>query len=461
MLPVRESKYFRSKNKELFDVWLLLMGGWNRTNQKNTMKCMKSIGLFLLWVSGSAAGVSGAPFRTDINPAMQYYQAFNVAPDFSQADRDYLFTNEWRGQKLPGRFGELIARYDNQFKLVRQAAQATVPCDWGIDMTPGPATLLPHLARNKAVAQAARLRAMWSLQQGRPADARDDLLAAFALARNSSRDGTLIAALVQIAMENILCATVAENFYQFSPETLKQLVDGFDAAPARGAVASCIATEESFFHDWLLAKIQDLRKENPANDAKVMAGIRELVAGMEGTEEGQTNQVQTDLWGKVNRAAGGTSEGVVKLLRDMEPLYRRVAVIMAAPQREYENLINEFIAEIHKSANPLVVEMFPALEKCRPKELVILVKLAMVRAAVEYRLHGEPGLQNVTDPCGQGPFAFERFVFEGVDRGFALKSDYAPQGFPEVLIFVEKDGRPFTVIGKHAGQALPKSSTTK
>jgi hypothetical protein len=82
----------------------------------------------------------------------------------------------------------------------------------------------------------------------------------------------------------------------------------------------------------------------------------------------------------------------------------------------------------------------------------------MVRAALEYKLRGEPGLQRVTDPFGQGPFAFRRFVFDGVDRGFELKSAYAARGFQEVLIFVEKDGPPFQVNGKNAGKALAKSS---
>jgi len=420
------------------------------------MKTMKSIGLAAVVLAGAMAGARGEQLRTDINPALIYYRAFQMIPDLSPTDRDYLFDNDWRGQKLPERFGELVARYDNEFKLVRQAAQATVPCDWGIDMSPGPATLLPHLASCKGVAQAARLRAMWDLQNGRQEDARDELLAAFALARNSSRDGTLIAALVQIAMENILCAAVAENYYQFSPEILKQVGEGFDAAPPRGMVAACIPTEQTFFHDWLLRKIQGLQKENPADDAKVMVGIHELVTGMVGAGEGETNQVQTDLWGKVNRAAGGTSEGVVKLLRQMAPLYQRLAVIMAAPQREYEDSIKEFSAEIQNSANPLVVEMFPAVQKCRPKEFGTLAILDMVRAAVQYKLNGEPGLKSVNDPYGQGPFAFERFVFEGVDRGFQFKSAYDGRGYPETLIFVEKDGPPFQVIGKNAGQAPRK-----
>lgn len=430
------------------------------SNQKNIMKPLKLLcsSLSLLIVTGAAAGVTGQQFRTDINPALLYFQASQVAPDLSAADRDYLFANEWRGQKLPERFGELVVRYDNEFKLVRQAAHATVPCDWGIDMSAGPYTLLPHLARHKSIAQAARLRAMWHLQQGRPADARDDLLAAFTLGRNSSRDGTLIAALVQIAIENIVCSTVAENFHQFPPEMLKQLVDGFDAAPPRGTMAACIPVEKSCFPDWLLGKILELRKENPENDAKVMAGIHELFTGAQGPEEGQTGQAQPDRWEDVTRAAGGTSEGVAKLLRDEEPLYQRLAAIMALPPAEYEDQVNPFNAEIQQSPNPFVSLTFPAVGKARPKEFAILVELAMVRAAVEYKLHHEPGLKSVTDPCGQGPFTLERFVFQGADRGFELKSDYDGRGFQEVLIFVEKDGPPFQVNGKNAGQALPKSS---
>jgi len=287
------------------------------------MKPIKSICLSLLVVTGATVGSNGEPFRTDINPALLYYQASQVAPDLSAADRDYLFAYDWRGQKLPARFGELVARYDNQFKLVRQAAQATVPCDWGVDMSAGPATMLPHLARNKAIAQAARLRAMWDLQQALPADACDDLLAALTLGRNCSRDGTMIAALVQVAIENIFCATVAENFHQISPESLKHLAEGLDTVPARGTMAACMATEKHLFHDWLVSKILNLRKANPGNEAKVMAAIHEqLLVVLEHPEEGQIDQTQPNRWEQVITAAGGTSEGMLKLLSDYESLIK-------------------------------------------------------------------------------------------------------------------------------------------
>lgn len=411
---------------------------------------MKSIYLSLLISTATISGLRAEPYRTDINPALLYYQAFIVGAELPQGDHDYLLTNEWRGQKLPARFGELVGAYDREFNFVRQAAHSTVPCDWGIDWSAGPYTLLPQLARVKATVQMARLRAMWDLQNGRPDDARDDLLAAFTMGRNGSRDNSLIAVLVQIASENIVCCTVAENFGRFSPETLKQLADGFDAAPARGTVANSIAmVETQVFPDWAEARVLELRRQYPDNDAKVLDSFRSLFETL-----GDNGQIDTNTWLKIVKAAGGTSDGFLILVRDMKPMYVRFAAIATLPLSEFDEQEKQFYADVHKSANPLYDALFPALRPARTKEFATLAELAMVRAAVEYRLHGEAGLKSVMDPFGNGPFEFHHFVFEGVDRGFELKSAYAGRGFPEVLIFVEKDGTPFYVNGKNAGKTV-------
>ena len=404
---------------------------------------------------GIAASAIGAVARTDINPALQYFQAFNC-PDLSQADRDYLFQNDWRGQKLPDRFGEQVARYDNQFRLIRQAAQATVPCDWGIDMSAGPAALLPHLARCRGIGQAARARTMWDLQHGRQAEARDDLLAAFTLARNCSRDSILISALVQVAMENMVLSTVAENYYQLSPETLKQLAQGFASAPPRTTMAACIPTEKASFADWLEGKIVELQKNYPGDETKIMAGIAELVQSFDGAGDEQPNPSRP-LGKQLIKASGGTTEGMLKLLREEAPLYQRLAVVLSLPLAEYDEQMKALNAEIHNSTNPFVSLTFPAFDKCRQKEFAVEASLAMVQAAVAYKLQGEEGLKSVTDPCGQGPFGFRRFTFEGVDRGFELQSAYEGRGSPEVMIFVENDGPAFAVSGKNAGQPLAKA----
>jgi len=421
------------------------------------MKTTTFICLALLILTLPAA--RGEDFRTDINPALLYYQAFLMAPKpMSEADADYFYSKEGQSQKLPERFGQILDDYDNEFKLVREAAQQKVTCDWGIDMSPGPGTMLPHLALVKAVAVASRPRVMWDLQHGDQIAARDDLLAAFVLGRNASRDGTLIGALVQQAVEALECATVAGNFGQFSPETLNQLADGFDAAPPRGTVATAIMTEKLNHVDWLVNKIRKLQLENPSNDAKVMEEIRtndELQEFLvyHHDEEGKRD---TNIWQQLLIASGGTSDGILKLARESEPLYLRLAKIMTLPLPEYEDQIQRFAAEIQKSQNPLVQAHFPIpVQGPRRREFRSQAWLAMVHAAVEYKLHGESGFRSVADPFGNGPFAFQRFVFGGVDRGFELKSAYTGLGFPCALIFVEKEGTPFSVSGsKHIGEAI-------
>jgi hypothetical protein len=208
----------------------------------------------------------------------------------------------------------------------------------------------------------------------------------------------------------------------------------------------------------LLKRILELQKANAGNEARAMASIHGLFTSMQGPSEG-AGKGETDLWEQVVRLSGGTSDGVVKLVHEAESLDDRLALIMALPHGEYEEQMRSFSAEAQRSGNPFL--NLPAMEKCRPKEFAILVELAMVRAAVEYKLHGEVGLQTVSDPCGQGPFKFERFAFQGEDRGFALKSAYSGRGFQEVLIFVEKAGPSFQLNFKDAGQGLPRSSNAK
>src|SRR5690242_18009977 len=95
-------------------------------------------------IAGATLGGQSQQLRTDINPALLYYQGFLVAPDpMAKADMDYLGSKKGREQKWPDRFGPLLASYDNEMDFVRQAGYAKAPCDWGIDVSRGPETRLP------------------------------------------------------------------------------------------------------------------------------------------------------------------------------------------------------------------------------------------------------------------------------------------------------------------------------
>jgi hypothetical protein len=424
------------------------------------MKTMKTICLTLLVLTAALSGARGIGISTNINPALLYYQAFIVAPEpMSAADESYLSSKKGREQKLPERFGKILAGYDSQFRMVHLAAYSKVPCDWGVEVSDGPNSMLPHLARAKAVCRTAQLRALWALQHGRQAEARDELLAAFVLGRNAGSDELLISVCVQCAIEGLDYGTVAQNFGEFSTETLKELVAGFEAAPPRHTMAACVPSERELSR-WLETKLLDLQRAHPHDDAKVLAEYRHsgLALAMEAAGF-------RDFWPKLMAASGGTSEGVLKLVREAEPLFPRVAEIMALPEPEYEVQAKQFVADHPVSPNPFLAmldALFDGLVlgqqrfPLRPREFRAQAQLAMVHAALQYKLHGESGVKGVTDPFGNGPFGYRRFVFKGVDRGFELKSAYAGADAPFVMIFVEKQGPAFEVIGPDVGKAIEK-----
>ena len=187
-----------------------------------------------------------------------------------------------------------------------------------------------------------------------------------------------------------------------------------------------------------------------------MTGLRDCgyVSGMESVGE-------TDLWPRLVAASGGTSEGLLRLVREAEPVLTAVAELMALPPTEYETRAKQFSVEIRRSQNPFINVLGFLIDKWqqrgfRPREFRVEAELAMVQSAVACRRQGLRGLQNVRDPFGDGPFAYRRFLFQGVDRGFELKSAYAGADAPFLMIFVEKPGPAFEVIGPNAGKPLSR-----
>ena len=431
---------------------------------------------------GAAAHPLGASAQnTNLNPALISYQAFLVGYNIPRDKQDYLTTNLWHGGQLPAAAGADQRFYDAEFKLLRQAAHCRVPADWGLDLSNGPELLLPHLARAKQVAVVDRARFAWDLQNGRPEAAREDWIATLALARNLANDGVLISALVQIAMENILLGTVAENCHQIPPATLRELASALDAAPARGTMATVIAgAEKESFCGWFIHRVEAERALHPGDEAAALAGVRQLLLNTMST--GDAPDAQSTVTGRVDEilaAAHGTTAGVLALLQPLTALYDRAAALAREPAAVFEARAADFQNEIRGATNnPFVGEFFPALSNCRRKEIAVLSRLAMLRAAAAYRAQGAAGLAAVPDPATGAPFKFERFLFQGVDRGFRLTSAYVPPGRPafaasgaapaapaapgyaETLIFVERPGAPFLVDGPHAGDAVPTAAAT-
>ncbi|MBI3417379.1 MAG: hypothetical protein HY043_18965 [Verrucomicrobia bacterium] len=413
------------------------------------MKTIKSVLLLAGLLATSATLQAASPYRTDVNPALIYMQAFSLLPERS-AEEQKLFENR-QTSRVNEKYGALAVRYDTVFRLVRRAADLKQRADWGVDFADGPEMLLPHLAKAKAVAQAAQFRARFFLESGKEDEAVQDLLGALALGRQASADGTLISTLVQIAIDHIVDYTVAENFYAFSPEALKKLMDGIDASPTGNTISQCIGMGERFFMTWYQRKIEEFQAAHRGDEAKVVSNIRELLAATLVDESNrEKNYERADQF---IQAAGGTSDGMLALVAALGPLYNEMQAVATLPYDRFGPANTAFFDKIQNSNNVLAKELFPALGKARNKEFRYQARLEMLRAAVQFRLNGEAGLKSVRDPFGSGPFNYRRFVFQNVDRGFELKSSY-PEEPAEVIIFVEKSGPPFTVVGPSAGKPI-------
>jgi len=390
-------------------------------------------------------------FRTDINPALLYHQGLLLVPQLSDKDHKHLFETEWRTKALDERATSLVTSYRNVLKMLRRAAASQVPCDWGIDMSDGPATLLPALARFKSVAHVACLRARMHLAAGNQEAAREELLATFAMARNISTDGTMISVLVQIAIENIVSSFIAENFYQFPRETLQQFAVRLNSGPPRGSIAQSMASEKSTFYDWLLARITEAEAESAGNERRLHTRVRELWKNNFAESDENADRMVNE-W--IN-ATDGSAAGLINYVRQLDGLYYELTQITGLPLQEYQGRYAAFEENVRTNSNVLARNYFPGIGKAMAREFAIQAKLAMFQAALVYKLQGPDAFHAIADPFGNGPFTLRRFVLDGVDRGFELESKLNCGEHVEKLILIEKPGPAVRVDGKDAGQKIP------
>src|SRR5688572_16465654 len=408
---------------------------------------MKTVCLFLcLLLAAPAMRAADVPAGSS-NPALTYWQALMELPDLSPGEQALL--DGFRDAPLEDEYEALVHRYDPALRLVAKAANLrNYHCDWGIDLQDGPDTLLPHLARAKTLTRAAQMRARYFLQQKKESQVISDLAGTFVLGRRLATDGILISALVQIAVESIVVQTVAENFHQFTDAGLVALVVALHAAPPRETIGRALSYGERTLVAWYAKKIKEIQAKHQSESA-ALAEIRELLA--EKTSETKDYRKADEFL----KASGGRIEGLIANVRATDALYDEMERIAKLDYSDFLRVNQEFFDKIETSTNPFVMTFFPALKKPQEKEFLVRSRIEKVRAAVQFRVHGETGVAAIRDPMGGGTFRVGRFSFEGEDRGFKVVSAH-PADSPDRMIFIEKPGKPIHVIGIHAGEAFTR-----
>ncbi len=318
--------------------------------------------LLALFVSSTAWAI---PPRKDINPALLYFQAFSLFPELDETESKLLGHDTT--EKVNDEDRALAQRFDDVFKLLLRARSMKAPCDWGTDIADGPHAFTPNFVKIRTAAYAAALRARVALADGLPGRARDELLAASTLGRNAAVGASLVGTMIQVAVDGKVLDFIGAHFAELKPQTRTELSAGLKGPPLRQSVADAMTSEQAGFCDWLIDKLEAFRA-GERDDAKVLDQFRALII--------QTFSNESDLADRIIEAAGGTSVGVLRYVRAVEPHYTRSFAIAKASASDIKRETVQFETAINATTNLLARIVIPNIGKARLKELEFEARLA-------------------------------------------------------------------------------------
>jgi hypothetical protein len=336
------------------------------------------------------------------NATLHYWQAFATMPKFTDAEQNKL-TAEYLTMPLDAHAREIVAKSEYALRCMSRGA-ALPQCEWAIDWkTEGIEALLPQLNAARVLSTIACLRARIRFEEGRNAEAIDDIVAAFTLGRHASLDGSLIGVLVGYNIDSRVADALAQYLPKLSAAATKELKKRFEALPAGGQPAAGLSTCEANTLDWLEVKVKG------AKDKESLLSFLQMITGSEG-KSGSADRARALL-----AECGGDAAGILKFIDQTRPSYARMAKSLELPADQFEK---EFEAEnMKQSGNPVYKLFFPALAKLRNAQTRAEVRHALLSAALAVQIDGRDALKNHPDPVGGEPF--EYIAFNG---GYELRS---------------------------------------
>ncbi len=362
-----------------------------------------ALGLGLLLTAPAlAADKSDADLAA--NAALKYWQAFSTMPKLD----DKFWSTDVQAMPLDAKTKELVA--SAAYALEQMHYGAALPrCTWAISLEEdGIRTLLPECQAARNLTALARLRMRLRFDEGKTAEAVDDAIDALTLGRHSSRDGTLIAVLVGIAIDAGVTDTLAADLPKLDKAALKKLAARLEALPPDYTAADAIRIgEERAGLDWFIRQV----KETTDKD-KLITLLEELCVSEGGGSKAGAKAFLEEC--------GGTAEGVVKYAEQTRPLYLASAQALALPPGEFEKAWDA----LNKKAagNPVSHLLFPAVNHVRQAEDRFNVRRALRKAALAILIDGPGAAKSQRDPFGEGPFEYLPF-----DGGFELRSKFKAQ----------------------------------
>lgn len=345
------------------------------------------------------------------NAALCYWPMcleFHTTP-WSDADREILFKPvEAAMDDETGRVLGWCGRYLRE--LHRGAAMPH--CDWQVDWSGGPWTLLPHVQNMRPLAGVFILRARYFLSKRQSDFASEDLADALTLGRHLAIDGAVPGFLVQLKLQTSAAQVAADNFDRFDRPALMLLSKRLDALPPAVQAASTIGMLKETSLGWL-------RRELPQRGTEAVKP-----AVLYGWFDKSDSELLDEL-------LSGTQEEVLGRVADGERMHDLAAELLELPPDEFDDAYATIVKEAEASG-PLTARWLrdTQVKRLRDCEVEGQAKFAMLRAALAIASSGVDALSQFPDPYGDGPFELT-----SDDEGFDLKSKLVVDQKPVQLRF--------------------------
>ncbi|MBI1337827.1 MAG: hypothetical protein GC164_12820 [Phycisphaera sp.] len=336
------------------------------------------------------------------NAALRYWLAMAVMPDYNETQAKELA--EWRTTPLNEDVEAIVTGAEASLGMLHRGA-SILSCDWGLDiLEDGPNTLMPHLGKARQLARLACLCARWRFVNGDADGAIDDLTATIALARHLASGRILIGQLVGYSIENMAINCIADHFDRCNTDALKGLKDKLSALPPAPAFIDAIEGERDCFVGWAKHQVRT-------------GHIDRLTALLTNPDPDAP-------------AAQPSVKDLTKDLDDLDDHYTQLIEFCKLPLDEFDTRDKAFADKVKQSDNVWVRTMLPAISSARHTAVAAEVRLAMLRAAIAYRLGGQAGFEVIEQPYGTGPFKLSKG-----EKGFTLESVVNHRGTQLTLTF--------------------------
>jgi hypothetical protein len=328
------------------------------------MTVRKAIALTLLAVLAVSSPLQAADDSLAENAALAYYQAYLFLPNLDDAKKSAI-KEAVAGEKEISK--NLVAILDESEIALHQMHRGArlSKCVWGTEFEAGPNAMLAHVSEARELAKIACLRARYRFEQGNASAGVDDVVATLTLARHCSRDGVLVAVLVDYAIEDMVIGMAEGYVPSLSKTDLEKLSRGIGALPETVTMTDSVLAEKAVFGNWLVRVLR-----TPNGKAELLKVI------------GKTNDANAKAL--VALSSEELAEGTNGLLEFYDKLAEMAALPSAELQQQQRELFKNLDAS--KSSGLLARVLAPAVSTARKAEEKYQTRLATFKASVDVAL---------------------------------------------------------------------------